>query len=55
MDKFQELQEKLVDAARKANQSQIEELKAELAEVKKNASRFQVAEMPKLSRNQGSC
>ena len=43
MDKFQELQEKLVDAAKKANLEAIESLKSEIDELKKISSRFQLA------------
>lgn len=42
--KFQELQDKLVEAAKNANQEAISELKSEVAELRKKASRFNVAE-----------
>ncbi len=42
--KFQELQAKLVEAAKEANSDAITEIKSELADLKKKASRFSMAE-----------
>lgn len=43
-DKFQELQSKLVEAAKNANQEAITEIKSELADLRKKQSRFNMAE-----------